>query len=176
MAGFQPQDQDQGAGIRDSLAMRQLGTTISPKKIDKALSPYNLENTKVKGQTDSELYNMAEEAVVKWWARQQRTKIRAQDPGKKNTKAETKALGTMNTRVERALNRIPEIDAAAQARAERRRAQAEAEYRDLLRGTRLQGIEPPYYALTSMTTLRAWINRQNYRRSALREARLEYLG
>jgi hypothetical protein len=176
MAGFQPQDQDQGASIRDSLAMRQLGATISPKKINKALKPYHLEDTKVKGKTDTELYQMAEGAVVKWWQRQQRSKIRSQDPGKKDTKSETRDLNQMNNKVERALNRIPELDLKAQARAEQRAQEARDQVKELLRGTGLANLKPPPYAMTSVSNLQAWINRQTHRRAAYRAARLEYLG
>lgn len=175
MAGFQPQ-QGEDTGIRDALAMRQLGATISPKKINAAEKPYKIEDVSVKGKSDTELYSMAESAVIKWWQRQQRSKITSRDPGKKNTPAETKALGQMNARVERALNRIPEIDLKAQARREQQAQAARDQMRELLRGTGLAGLTPPTYAMTSVANLKAWIARQQHRRTAYRLSRLDYLG
>lgn len=173
MPGFDPQGED--TSIRDSLAMRQMGTTVSPKDIDKALKPYKLQDTKVKGKSDDQLYNMAQTAVVKWWQRQQKAKIVDRDPGKQNTQAEQKSLNQMNQRVERALGKIPELNMRAQARQEERAKEARQRMHDLLRGTGLYDVEPPTYAMTSVANLKAWINRQIHRRNMLRRNRTDYL-
>lgn len=169
---FQPQGED--TNIRDSLAMRQLGATISPKDIQKAETPYKIENASVKGKTDTQLYNMAETAVIKWWQRQQTTKIRAQDKGKTDTAAEKKALQKMNAKVDTALGRIPALNLKAQQRAAERAQEARQMKNELLRGTGLWGIQPPSYAMTSVSALQAWINRQVARRNALASARRDY--
>jgi septal ring factor EnvC (AmiA/AmiB activator) len=173
VAGFTPQ-QGEDTGIRDAFAMRQMGATISPKKMDRALKPYRLEDAKVKGKSDTDLYRTAETAVIKWWQRQQRSKINAND---NMSKSQQKAkLNYVGNRVERALNRIPDINEMAQARAEERAREARQQMNAMLRGTGLRGVTPPTYAMTSVSNLQAWINRQVHRRSAYRQSRLNYLG
>ena len=110
---FDPQGED--TSIRDSLAMRQMGTTISPKKVKKALKPYKLDKgfgKKVRGKSDEDLYNMAQSAVIKWWQRSERAEITSRDPGKKNTAGENRALNRMEGRVDKALDRVPDGPAA----------------------------------------------------------------
>lgn len=173
MPGFDPQEES--TSIRDSFAMRQLGTTVSPKDIDKALKPYRLKDAKVKGKSDDELYNMAQTAVVKWWQRQQKSKIVDRDPGKENTAAENQALKRMNQKVEKSLNRIPDVNMRAERRAQENRQEARRRMDDILRGTGLRNVDPPAYAMESVKTLRAWVNRQVARRNQLRRAREDYL-
>lgn len=177
MPGFEPQ-QGEDTGIRDALAMRQMGATVSPKDIDKALKPYKLQDAKVKGKTDTELYNMAQTGVVKWWQRQQKAKIVDRDPGKTNTVQENRALSRMNSRVENALGEIPQLNLKAQARAEAAADHARQQQRAILQeygAGFLRHVEPPAYAMTNVSQLRAWVRRQIYRRNQQREAREAYL-
>lgn len=171
MAGFTPQGED--TSIRDSLAMRQLGATISPKRIDKALKPYRLDDARVKGKSDAQLYSMAERAVVKWWQRNQQDKISSKYPGKKDTPKEAQAEKELNKKVDRAMGRIPNdmVSQAARERAEDNAREARRQKNDLLRGTGLYSVDPPAYAMTSVRNLRAWINRQVSRRNRLAQAR-----
>lgn len=171
MAGFAPQGED--TSIRDSLAMRQMGTTIAPRQIKKALKPYRLDDNKVKGKSDTQLYSMAETAVVKWWQRQQKEKIRARKPGA--TPGEQRAVDKVEGKVEKALDRIPSINERAEARQEERAREARQQMDEMLKGTGLRHIQPPSYALTSVHNLQAWINRQVNRRTSLRDERRDYL-
>lgn len=173
MAGFTPQGED--TSIRDSLAMRQMGATISPKRIKKALKPYNLDDNKVKGKTDQQLYSMAETAVVKWWQRQKRHDIKNRQPGKHNTAGEKKALNRLDEKVEKSLNQIPELNARAQERAEERAREARRQMDEMLRGTGLRHVQPPSYAMTSVHNLQAWINRQIQRRRSFASERESFL-
>lgn len=169
---FDPQT-GEDTSIRDSLAMRQLGTTVSPKDINKALKPYKLEDAKVKGKSDDELYNMAQRAVVKWWQRQQKQKINSND--KLSDKEQNQRENRVENKVEKALGKIPELNLRAEARREERAREARQRMNELLRGTGLRDVEPPTYAMTSVANLKAWINRQVARRNRLRRERERYL-
>lgn len=172
---FEPQ-QGEDTSIRDSLAMRQLGTTISPKDIDTALKPYQLQDTKVKGMTDKQLYSMAQQGVVKWWQRQQKAKITGAD-GKANTRKEIDDLAKMNKNVQTALGKIPAIHESAGTlrNREAKRLEAIKNKPNILIEFGLTGVDPPDYAMVSNTTLRAWAGRQRHRRNVFAGNRRKYL-
>lgn len=69
-AGLGADNSASAPDITNSLLMRQMGSTVSPKDVSAALQPYGLSSYVAKGKSDQQLHDQAVRSVIAWWKRQ----------------------------------------------------------------------------------------------------------
>lgn len=101
---FQPPQGSPDADITNSLQMRQIGATVSPKDVAEATKPYGLDKTPVAGKSDAQLRKMAVDAVIKWWKQQKTAATASSKPSAtaKPSSTTARASGTSSAGAQRA--------------------------------------------------------------------------